>query len=96
MIKKYRFLIARRITQISIMVLYVIANVYGINILMGNLSSSLVLKTIPLSDPYRGAPYNYSTANSNGAVEVINASVLNDLANNNNIVVITTLYQKNY
>ena len=50
--KKYRFLIARRITQISIMVLYVIANVYGINFLMGNLSSSLVLNTIPLSDPY--------------------------------------------
>lgn len=52
MIKKYKFLIARRITQISIMVLYVIANVYGINILMGNLSSSLILKTVPLSDPY--------------------------------------------
>ena len=52
MIKKYKFLIARRVTQISIMVLYVIANVFGINILMGNLSSSLVLKTVPLSDPY--------------------------------------------
>ena len=52
MIKKYRFLIARRITQISIIVLYVIANIYGINILMGNLSSSLLLNTIPLSDPY--------------------------------------------
>ena len=50
--KKYRFLIARRISQISIMVLYIIANLYGINILMGNLSSSLVAKTIPLSDPY--------------------------------------------
>ena len=50
--KKYRFLIARRITQISIMVLYVIANVYGVNILMGNLSSSLLLNAIPLSDPY--------------------------------------------
>ena len=50
--KKYRFLIARRVSQISVMVLYVIANLYGINILMGNLSSSLVAKTIPLSDPY--------------------------------------------
>ena len=50
--KKYRFLIARRITQIFIMVLYIIANVYGINFLMGNLSSSLVLNAIPLSDPY--------------------------------------------
>lgn len=52
MIKKYRFLISRRVTQISIMVLYVVANVYGINFLMGNLSSSLLMKTIPLSDPY--------------------------------------------
>ncbi|WP_418186954.1 quinol dehydrogenase ferredoxin subunit NapH [Aliarcobacter lanthieri] len=50
--KKYRFLIARRITQLSIMSLYILANVYGINILMGNLSSSLVLQTIPLSDPF--------------------------------------------
>ncbi|MFK2822741.1 quinol dehydrogenase ferredoxin subunit NapH [Malaciobacter sp. WC5094] len=52
LIKKYKFLLARRITQISIMVLYVIANVYGVNILMGNLSSSLFLEFIPLSDPY--------------------------------------------
>lgn len=52
LISKYRFLFARRFTQISIMVLYVIANVYGINILMGNLSSSLLFETIPLSDPY--------------------------------------------
>ena len=40
--KKYRFLIARRITQISVMVLYIIANVFGINILMVNLSYSLI------------------------------------------------------
>ena len=51
MIKKYRFLIARRVTQISIMLLYILANIYGINYLMGNLSSSLVLQTVTLSDP---------------------------------------------
>jgi len=51
-LSKYRFLISRRITQIAIMVLYVIANVYGINILMGNLSSSLLFGLVPLSDPY--------------------------------------------
>jgi len=50
--KKYRFLIARRVTQVSIMLLYILANVYGIKILMGNLSSSLVLQTITLSDPF--------------------------------------------
>ncbi|MAC83491.1 MAG: quinol dehydrogenase ferredoxin subunit NapH [Arcobacter sp.] len=52
LLDKYRFLIARRITQVSIMVLYVIANVYGINFLTGNLSSSLLAGIIPLSDPY--------------------------------------------
>ncbi|QKJ21876.1 quinol dehydrogenase ferredoxin subunit NapH [Poseidonibacter lekithochrous] len=49
---KYRYLLARRIVQVSIMVLYVIANIYGINVLMGNLSSSLLMGVIPLSDPY--------------------------------------------
>jgi ferredoxin-type protein NapH len=49
---KYRYLLARRIVQVSIMVLYVIANIYGINVLMGNLSSSLFMGVIPLSDPY--------------------------------------------
>lgn len=52
LLKKHRFLILRRFTQILIMTLYVIANVYGINILMGNLSSSLFLDFIPLSDPF--------------------------------------------
>lgn len=52
LIYKHRFLIFRRLTQVSIMVLYIIANAYGINFLMGNLSSSLLLGTIPLSDPY--------------------------------------------
>ncbi len=51
-LKKHRFLFLRRFTQILIMALYVIANVYGINILMGNLSSSLFLGLIPLSDPF--------------------------------------------
>jgi len=50
--KKYRFLIARRFTQISILILYSLANIYGINILMGNLSGSLLFETIPLSDPF--------------------------------------------
>ncbi|PLY08878.1 MAG: quinol dehydrogenase ferredoxin subunit NapH [Arcobacter sp.] len=51
-IYKHRFLFLRRFTQILIMALYIIANVYGINVLMGNLSSSLLLGLIPLSDPY--------------------------------------------
>ncbi|MDY0202399.1 MAG: quinol dehydrogenase ferredoxin subunit NapH [Tenuifilaceae bacterium] len=49
---KYRFLIARRVSQVLILALYIAANAYGIKILEGNLSSSLFLSTIPLSDPF--------------------------------------------
>jgi len=48
----YRFLILRRVTQIGVLVLYFGANAWGWNILMGNLSSSLLFGLIPLSDPY--------------------------------------------
>ena len=47
-----KYLILRRITQLSILFLYFGANIYGWKILEGNLSFSLFLKTIPLSDPY--------------------------------------------
>ena len=48
----YRFLIMRRVTQVLLLVLYFGANAWGWNILMGNLSSSLFLDIVPLSDPY--------------------------------------------
>jgi len=50
--KKYRFLIARRITQITILFLYIAANLWGWKILQGNLSASSLLETVPLADPY--------------------------------------------
>ncbi|TLP37068.1 quinol dehydrogenase ferredoxin subunit NapH [Arcobacter arenosus] len=49
---KNKFLILRRVVQISLMVLYFGANAWGWNILMGNLSSSLIFGFIPMSDPY--------------------------------------------
>lgn len=49
---KNRFLILRRLTQISIIVLYFGANAWGWNILIGNLSSSKIMDLIPMSDPY--------------------------------------------
>lgn len=52
MISKYKYLIMRRFTQVAIMFLYISANVWGFSILKGNLSSSLFLDFIPLSDPY--------------------------------------------
>jgi ferredoxin-type protein NapH len=50
--KSHRFLILRRISQLTLMVLYFSANAYGINMLRGTLSSSLLFNTIPLADPY--------------------------------------------
>ncbi|MEA3370607.1 MAG: quinol dehydrogenase ferredoxin subunit NapH [Campylobacterota bacterium] len=48
----YRYLILRRMTQIGLLVLYFGANAWGWTILMGNLSSSLFLDFVPMSDPY--------------------------------------------
>ena len=48
----YRYLILRRFTQIGLLLLYFGANAWGWTILMGNLSSSLFLEIVPLSDPY--------------------------------------------
>jgi len=48
----YRYLFLRRLTQISLLVLYFGANAWGWTILMGNLSSSMFLDFVPMSDPY--------------------------------------------
>jgi ferredoxin-type protein NapH len=49
---KNRYLILRRITQLTILFLYFAANYWGWKILVGNLSFSKFLDTIPLTDPY--------------------------------------------
>jgi len=49
---KNKFLILRRITQISILFLYFAGNVWGLKILQGNLSTSVFLEVVPLSDPF--------------------------------------------
>jgi len=48
----YRYLILRRFIQIGIMLLYVAGNLWAFDVLQGNLSSSLLFGTIPLSDPF--------------------------------------------
>lgn len=50
--KRFRFLALRRIIQIGLLCLYFLGNYAGIKILQGNLSSSLLFGTIPLSDPF--------------------------------------------
>jgi len=49
---KNKYLILRRLTQISLLFLYFGANAWGWTVITGNLSSSLILGTIPMSDPY--------------------------------------------
>ena len=48
----YRYTILRRVSQITLLVLYFGANAWGWTILMGNLSSSIFLDFVPMSDPY--------------------------------------------
>jgi ferredoxin-type protein NapH len=50
--KNYRYLIMRRFTQVSLLVLYFGANAWGWKMLQGNLSSSKIATIIPMSDPY--------------------------------------------
>lgn len=48
----YRYLILRRMTQLGLLLLYFAGNVWGWTILRGNLSSSVFLDVVPMSDPY--------------------------------------------
>lgn len=48
----YRLLILRRLVQIMALGLFLLGPVLGVWFLKGNLTSSQVLETVPLSDPY--------------------------------------------
>lgn len=50
--KAHRFLILRRLTQLSILGLFLLGPLAGVWIVKGNLSSSLTLDTLPLTDPF--------------------------------------------
>ena len=47
----YRFLILRRISQLSIILMFLSGPIWQIWILKGNYSSSMLLDTVPLTDP---------------------------------------------
>ncbi len=49
---KHRFLLLRRVVQITLLITYFGANAYGWTIIRGNLSSALFFDFIPLSDPF--------------------------------------------
>jgi ferredoxin-type protein NapH len=57
-----KYLILRRLTQITILALYFGANYYGWKMLAGNLSFSTILGVIPLSDPYAVAQMLFAGA----------------------------------
>lgn len=50
-LRNHRYLISRRLVQAGVMVLLVGGNLWGWTILRGNLSSSVILDTVPLADP---------------------------------------------
>lgn len=50
--REFKFLAMRRISQISIMLLFVAGNLLGWHVLRGNLSTSKVLNSVPLTDPF--------------------------------------------
>jgi len=52
MLAANKWLIARRFSQFTILLLFLLGPWFGLWIITGNLSSSLVLKTVPLTDPY--------------------------------------------
>ena len=47
-----KWLIARRISQLSILLVFLLGPWFGIWLVTGNLNSSLILETVPLTDPY--------------------------------------------
>lgn len=47
-----RWAILRRISQVTVLGLFLVGPIAGVRVLKGNLSSSLFLETIPFSDPF--------------------------------------------
>ena len=47
-----KWLIARRFSQLSILTVFLLGPCFGIWLVTGNLNSSLILETLPLTDPY--------------------------------------------
>jgi len=52
LLRAYKWLLLRRISQLSILALFLLGPLAGIWIVKGNMASSLTLDTLPLTDPY--------------------------------------------
>lgn len=51
-IGRYKYLFLRRLTQLSLLILFIGGNIYGWKILQGNISSSKIFGVIPIADPF--------------------------------------------
>jgi len=51
-IKAHKWLVLRRLSQLSILALFLVGPLFGMWIVKGNLASSLTLDVLPLTDPY--------------------------------------------
>ncbi|WP_133511858.1 quinol dehydrogenase ferredoxin subunit NapH [Candidatus Thiosymbion oneisti] len=51
-IKAHRWLIARRLSQVGVLVLFLLGPTSGIWVVKGNLSASMTLGVLPLTDPF--------------------------------------------
>ena len=51
-LRAHRWLLLRRVSQLGTLALFLIGPWFGIWIVTGNLTSSLILKMLPLTDPY--------------------------------------------
>ena len=50
--RAHKWLILRRLSQLSILGLFLLGSVFGVWFIKGNMNSSLLLETVPLTDPY--------------------------------------------
>ncbi|MDH5444311.1 MAG: quinol dehydrogenase ferredoxin subunit NapH [Gammaproteobacteria bacterium] len=51
-LKAHQWLLLRRLTQVSVLALFLSGPLFGFWIIKGNIASSLTLEVLPLSDPY--------------------------------------------
>ena len=71
---RQRWLLLRRVSQLAILVLFLAGPWFGVWMLKGNLSASLVFDTIPLTDPFLivqamvAGHWPYATALTGGAI----------------------------
>jgi ferredoxin-type protein NapH len=68
--RRYKYLTARRFTQVSIMLLFFAGNAYGWTLLRGNLSYAKALDAVPFSDPFAALQGTAAGADISGDIVI--------------------------